>query len=368
MSDFEGHDTLIGTDTKKRKKQFVENLREGDIINDLFAVKAKNPLRPYKKGVWFDFIAADRTGEIVAKFWGGENRERVKRLYDSFSVGDVVWIRSGNVEMYEDRPQISINESMGGLRRYDEYDERDFVPALEEERIEELFDELMNEIRSIKNKQLKELLDSFFSNEEFVREFTHSPSAINHHHNYVGGNLEHTVGVVRLCNTICKLYKDIDRDLLIAGAILHDIGKVREYKTTAAIDRTEQGNLIGHIVIGDRWVREKMNEIRKQGRDFDENLENHLCHIMLSHHGRYEWGSPQIPKLLEATVLHQADLMDSHVKNSMQQREEGRRLTNGEWFYVWDADVGRKRMIHLGSRENKLGSRENKERGGGREE
>jgi len=347
--------TIIDVDMgKRRKEQFVENLREGDVINDFFAVRVKNAIRPYKKGTWFDFIAADKTGEIIVKFWGSENRDRVKRLYDSFSVGDVVHIRSGSVEIYEDRPQISINEATGGLRKCspNEYYVNDFVPALEESRIDELFEELKQEIQSVKNEQLRELLDAFFSDNGFVRDFTHSPSAISHHHNYVGGNLEHTVGVVRLCNTMCNMYKGIDRDLLITGAILHDIGKLKEYRTTAAIDRTEEGNFIGHIVIGDRWVREKIGKLREQGKDFDSDLENRLCHIILSHHGRYEWGSPRMPKLLEAVVLHQADLMDSQVKNYMQRREEGRKLTDENWFLIWDSDLGRKRIIHLGDRNN----------------
>ncbi|HID26108.1 MAG TPA: HD domain-containing protein [Thermoplasmata archaeon] len=345
--------TMIEADIGRRKKeQFVENLREGDVINDFFAVKIKNPLRPYRKGVWFDFVAADKTGEIIVKFWGGDNRDRVKRLYDSFSTGDVVQIRSGNVEIYEEKPQISINETTGGLRRCSpsEYDVSDFIPALEENQIKSLYDEVTDEIQTIENEQLKGLLDLFFSDPSFVKDFTHSPSAIMHHHNYVGGNLEHTVSVIRLCNTICEMYPDIDRDLVITGAILHDVGKLREYKTTAAIDKTEEGNFIGHIVIGDRWVREKIVELKQNGKDFDQDLENRLCHMILSHHGKYEWGSPRMPKLLEACILHQADLMDSQVKNYMQLREEGRKLTDEDWAFMWDADLGRKRIMHLGDR------------------
>lgn len=359
MSDLYGYDRRQGEQTmieadmgRRRKEQFVENLREGDVINDFFAVKIKNPIRPYKRGTWFDFVAADRTGEIVVKFWGGDNRDRVKRLYDSFSVGDVVQIRAGSVEIYEEKPQISVNETTGGLRRCSpsEYDVSDFVPALDEGRIEELFNEVKTEVSEVKNEQLRNLLDAFFSDQSFVKEFKHSPSAMMHHHNYVGGNLEHTVGVIRLCKTIYGMYPDVDRDLLITGAILHDVGKLREYKTTAAIDKTEEGNFIGHIVIGDRWVREKIMELRQNGKEFDSDLENRLCHVLLSHHGRYEWGSPQIPKLLEAFILHQADLMDSQVKNYMQLREEGRRLTDEDWTVVWDSALGKKRRMHLGDR------------------
>jgi len=329
--------TLIKTDTGKRsKEQFIENLREGDVVNDFFAVKIKNPPRAYKRGTWFDFIATDKTGEISIKYWGGDNKDRVKRLYDSFSVGDVVQVRSGMVELYEEKPQISINENTGGVRRCSpsEYDVSDFIPALDEERIKELYDVLKKEIKDVKNKQLNRLLLL--------------PSAISHHHNYVGGNLEHTVGVIRLCKNICEMYPGINKDLLVCGAILHDVGKLKEYEYTAAVDKTDEGNFIGHIVMGERWIREKISDLRKNGKEFSEELEMHLSHIILSHHGRYEYGSPRMPKTVEASVLHQADLMDSQVKNYLQKLEEARKSTDDDWAFIYDVDVGKKRPVFLG--------------------
>lgn len=343
--------TMIETNTGKRKKeQFTENLREGDIVNDFFAVKIKKPPRAYKRGTWFSLIVTDKTGEIDVKFWGGDNKDRVKRLYDSFKTGDVIQIRLGNVEIYEEKPQISINETTGGIRRCNpkEYDVSDFIPALEEERIKELFDVVKEEMKSVENEQLKDILTLFFDDSDFVKDYTHSPSAITHHHNYVGGNLEHTVGVIRLCNNICEMYPGINRDLVITGAILHDIGKLNEYEATAAIDKTSEGNFIGHIVIGDRWIKDKIIELKNKGKDFDLDLENKLCHIILSHHGRYEFGSPRMPKTIEACVVHQADLMDSQVKNFIQKIEEGRKNTDDEWAFLWDSDVGMKRPMYLG--------------------
>jgi len=343
--------TLIDTDTGKRsKEQYIENLREGDVVNDFFAVKIKNPPRSYKRGTWFDFIATDKTGEISVKYWGGENKDRIKRLYDSFSIGDVVQVRAGMVELYEEKPQISINENTGGLRRCNpnEYDVSDFIPALEEERISELYEVLKKEIKEIKDKQLNSLLLLFFKDSDFVNDYTHSPSAISHHHNYVGGNLEHTIGVVRLCKNICDMYKGINRDLVVCGSILHDVGKLKEYEYTAAVDKTDEGNFIGHIVMGERWIREKISELRKDGSEFSNDLEMHLCHLILSHHGRYEFGSPRMPKTVEACVLHQADLMDSQVKNYIQRLEDAKKTTDDDWAYVYDSDFGKKRPMYLG--------------------
>jgi len=343
--------TMIEADTGKRKKeQYVENLREGDVVNDIYAVKIKNPPRPYKRGTWFSIVATDKTGEINIKYWGGENKDRVKRLYDSFKIGDVIQIRLGNVEIYEEKPQISINGTSGGIRRCgpNEYDVIDFIPSLEETRIKELLDVLKKDIEDVENENLKNLLDLFFKDKNFVKEFAHSPSAITHHHNYVGGNLEHTVGVVRLCKNIWEMYPGINKDLMITGAILHDIGKIKEYGTKAAIEKTDEGNFIGHIVMGDRWIREKINELRKSGKTFDVDLENKLCHIILSHHGKYEFGSPRMPKTVEAMVVHQADMMDSQVKNFIQTIEEGRKTSEDDWGYMWDSDVGMKRPMYLG--------------------
>ena len=343
--------TMIQADTGKRKKeQFIENLREGDVVNDFFAVKIKNPPRPYKRGTWFGITVTDKTGNINVKYWGGENKERVKRLYDSFKIGDVVQVRLGNVEIYEDKPQISINETSGGLRRCgpNEYYVTDFIPSLEENKINDLLKKIKDNIKEVENEQLKNLLDAFFDNSGFVKDFAHSPSAISHHHNYVGGNLEHTVGVVRLCKNICEMYPGINKDLVITGAILHDIGKIKEYNTKAAVEKTDEGNFIGHIVMGDRWVREKINDLREKGKDFDVDLENKLCHIILSHHGKYEFGSPRMPKIVEAMIVHQADMMDSQVKNFIQVIEEGRKTSEDDWAFIWDSDVGMKRAMYLG--------------------
>ncbi len=343
--------TMIKADTGKRnKEQYIENLKEGDIVNDLFAVKIKNPPRPYKRGTWFNLIVNDKTGEINVKFWGGENKERVKRLYDSFKVGDVIQVRQGNVEIYANMPQVSISEKAGGIRRCgpDEYNIDDFLPSLDRNYIKKLTDQINKYIKSIKNKQLNTLLNTFFDDKDFVEKFSTSPSAMTHHHNYAGGNLEHTVGVARLCENLCEMYKGIDKDLVITGAILHDIGKLKEYNTTATIDKTGEGNFIGHIVMGDRWIREKIDEIRKNNNQFDIDLENKLCHIILSHHGKYEFGSPRMPKTIEAMLVHSADLMDSQVKNFIQNIEVGRENSEEDWGFIWDSDIGQKRSMYLG--------------------
>lgn len=343
--------TIIKTDTGKRKKeQYIENLREGDAVNDFFAVKIKKAQRPYKRGMFFEFLATDKTGEISVKYWGGDNKDRVKRLYESFNTGDVVQVRTGMVENYEDRLQISVNENTGGIRKCapNEYDVTDFLPALSEQRIAELYEIITQQLKTIKNESLKNLLACFFEDTEFVQMYLHSPSAITHHHNYVGGNLEHTVGVMRLCQNISEMYPYVNKDLLLCGALLHDIGKLKEYTYAAAIDISNEGNFIGHIVIGQQWIREKIQNLRDNGSVFSKELEQQLIHLILSHHGKLEWGSPKLPKLVEACILHQADLMDSQVKNYLQMIQDAKKQTDEEWTFIYDADAGKKRAIFLG--------------------
>jgi 3'-5' exoribonuclease len=274
----------------------------------------------------------------------------VKRLYESFNTGDVVQVRTGMVENYEDRLQISVNENTGGVRKcaHNEYDVTDFLPALSEERIIELYETVKKELKTIQNEPLKNLLASFFDDPEFVKLYMHSPSAISHHHNYVGGNLEHTVGVVRLCKNITEMYPNVNKDLLLCGALLHDIGKLKEYTYAAAIDVSDEGNFIGHIVIGEQWIREKIQGLKANGKEFSNELENQVVHLILSHHGKLEWGSPKIPKLVEACILHQADLMDSQVKNYLQMIEDAKKQTDEDWTFIYDADVGKRRAIFLG--------------------
>jgi len=343
---------LIKTDFGKRQKeQFIEQLNSGDVVNDLFAVKLKNPPRTYKKGTMFDFVATDKTGDIPVKFWGGDNKERVRRLYESFKIGDVIQIRKGNVELYNDQLQISVNETSGGVRRCseNEYLRNDFISTLDSSEIKRLYALLKQYMNAIQNTQLKALLDAFFSDKQFKEHYMQAPSAITHHHNYMGGNLQHCIGVLRLCDAICDMYPDINRDLVYTGAILHDVGKLQEYQTTTAINKTDIGNFIGHIVIGDRWIREKIDELRSQGSTFDERLETILCHMILSHHGRYEYGSPRLPKIVEAVVLSQADLMDSQVKNYLQRIEDQKQNTDDDWTFIWDSDSGRKKALYLGT-------------------
>ena len=310
-------------DTKKQiqkkiktdKKQFIGDLRLGSDVNDVFAVKFKGTLREYVKGWSFDFTVADKTGDMKVKYWGRKDRDSVKEIYQCFDVDDLVFI-TGKVSSFRDQLEIQMNEELHHtITKCDrtEYDLGDFLSKTEKD-VEGLLDYLRRVIDSINDPHLNRLLHSLFDNSEFVKAFKESPAAITHHHNFLGGLLEHTVGVVKICESLCSFYTELDRDILLTAAILHDIGKIPKYKYTVSISMSDEGRFIGHIVLGDRIVWKIMGELP----DFPDDYKMKLSHMILSHHGEYEWGSPKIPATAEACALHYADNCDSKVKEFLQ--------------------------------------------------
>ena len=177
-----------------------------------------------------------------------------------------------------------------------------------------MFNELNRIRETIKNEYLKALLNEFFEDEEFVKKFKEMPASIYHHHNFIGGYLEHIYNVVKICQTICNIYKDLNKELLLCCAILHDAGKILEYKYKTSIEYTTEGSLIGNTVLSEREVRKKMDSID----GFPEELKRKVSHIVLSHHGKSEWGSAIEPRIKEALALHLADNLDAKLQGFLQ--------------------------------------------------
>lgn len=316
------------------------SLKAGDSVEGAFAIRsidgAGEGLREYsnKPGVFFVLRLGNKTGDMTLKYWGGKNPETAKALFTSLAVGDVVSVKGRCMhDSYSKEAVIAINEEVryGSPEEYvkkaapGEFEASEFLPSLPAEEISALTQKLDEIIGSISNQYLKALLTSFFQDETFKKSFLRSPAARTNHHNYVGGLLEHSVNVAKLCDTICGFYK-LDRDLLITGALLHDSGKIDEYNATASIEITEEGRLIGHIQIASETASRKTSEIE----GFPIELRNKIIHMILSHHGELEYGSPKRPAFAEAIALFHADYMDSSVKNTLQEIE-GR--ADEPWIY-----------------------------------
>jgi len=284
------------------KEKFVQDLSslEGSEITDLFAISEKS-VRKSRAGKFFiRVMCLDRTGRVTGFIW-----DNVPKFQDTFSVGDIVKIKA-LVTTFENNVQLSISN----IRKAEdnEYQLSDFAPTTTKD-TNKLIERLFGFIDSVKNEYLSQLLHRFFDDKELLEKFSKSPAAKNWHHNLVGGLLHHSVTVASICDAVSTLYDGIDKDLLITCAILHDIGKTKEYTLAPFIDFTDEGRLIGHIVIGNKMVVDKCEKIN----NFPMNLLMKIQHMLLSHHGERENGAAVPPKTREALILHYSDNLDAHV-------------------------------------------------------
>jgi len=330
-----------GRDTRERKamgsKQLISELKTGDRVDSYFSVNYKKPLTDYKYGAMFEFRVADKSGQITVKYWGGQDKQAVQRLFDSFDREHVVRVK-GEVAEYKQALEISISEKNGGSvskAPEGEYDLSELIKAYEN--IDKMKVELLAFVDGIKDEHLRKLLDSFFENSDFMEAFAAAPASITLHSAAVGGLLYHTIHVVDLCVRVTELHPELDRDLVIAGALLHDIGKVQSFKVTSNIQATEQGNLVGHIMLGDQELLAHIARIP----EFPELTASKLRHILLAHHGKKEWGSPVEPMFPEALAVHEADDLDAKLDNMIAKRENA--VTEDDW--IWDPRHAR--LIYL---------------------
>jgi 3'-5' exoribonuclease len=295
-----------------RKTIKINELKAGGTVDDLFAVRFKKPVSPYKNGFTFQIWVSDAGGDLAVKYWGERDEKVVKALHDSIAKGSVVHVK-GKVTEYNNALEIHVNPSSGDsveVLKEGEYEMADFVASSSED-VEQMRSQLFTIMRKVKDAHLKQLLESFFGDEGFVKQFCFCPAAITHHSNYIGGLLEHTLRVAKTCEHYSQLYPELDRDLLITGAILHDIGKLREYTVSSIIGATDEGRLVGHLVIGAGMVNDA---VRLLG-DFPPELNIKVQHLVLSSHGTTEFGSPKEPLFPEAVALAMADLSTTRIED-----------------------------------------------------
>lgn len=283
------------------KKQFINDFKPGDFIDDIFVLAERTVAQKKDGNNYLNVTLTDKTGSIKGVVW-----DNVDRIIAGLSSGDVVSIQA-TVNEYKGASQLVIkNMAPCPAEAVDPYE---LLPATRLD-IENMFERLLKIVAALQDGHLKALLNAFWSDEEFVRQFKTAPAAKKMHHAYIGGLLEHTLSMATLAEKIAGHYSGIDRDLLITGAILHDIGKTRELEYTFKIDYSDQGRLLSHIVIGLEMIADKLVNIN----DFPEEHELLLKHMIVSHHGTQEFGSPEPPKTIEAVLLNYIDEMDSKVK------------------------------------------------------
>lgn len=301
----------------------VKDLEEGRNVKSTFSVKYKKPVRSYKKGYMFTLGLADRTGEVEAKYWGGRDEEKVERVQEKIEPDDVLEVK-GTASEFQGNMQINIEED--GLRKIEDYDIEDFIEKSERD-IEEMFSELKERLEGLKNPELQRLIDAFFGDEDFVKEFKKAPAAMFYHHNYIGGLMEHILHMMELGEKMCEQHENLDPDLIKVGCFLHDIGKMDEFEVTTNIKQSRSGLLTGHITLGQEIVLEKIKELN----DFSENLKHKLLHIIVSHHGKTEYGAVKEPMFPEALAVHYLDELDSQTVQLIDLKENAKT----EDFHKW---------------------------------
>lgn len=292
----------------------LRNIKTGDPVDGRYAVRIKRAVQSYSKGFRFELIVGDPSGDVVLVYWGGDE-VAVKLLFDAIKKYDVIEIK-GIMGTFKDMPQISVNEGALRVCEPSEYDPKDFVKIGKRD-IEDMFSQLRALIDSIKSPELRKVLDAFFLDDDLVKRFKVAPAAKQYHHNHLGGLLEHTLDVAQICDMVIKHHPEVDRDLTITGAILHDIGKVDEYKVSSAIDITTSGALVGHIHRTLEMFLERTKDL-----DFPEDLSVKLKHIFVSHHGTAEFGSPKKPVFPEALLIHKVDDLDAALELMITKKEE----------------------------------------------
>jgi len=297
------------------KKQFVTMLQEGDVINDYFLAARKDLREQSSGGKFLGMVFKDRTGEIGGILWN--NAVAISRLFDT---GDVVNVR-GSVTSYQDRLQIRVDQVLP--LKETEYSREDLLVMAENS--EESVAKFRAILETLKDESLSRLVKLFLDDEDFMKRFSEAAAGKRWHHAYRGGLVRHCYEVAKIALCMCELFPDVDRDLLLAGVFLHDIGKLDEMSQDLLVDYTTAGKLLGHLEISAEMVRKKIDAIP----GFPDPLRMHLLHCILSHHGELVNGSPVVPKTLEAILLYHCDNLDAQadaisriIKESRDKRQE----------------------------------------------
>ncbi|HVM92517.1 MAG TPA: OB-fold nucleic acid binding domain-containing protein [Terriglobales bacterium] len=300
--------------------------QENKIVTSCFVVATKQ-VKPKKNGdPYLALTLADRTGQIEAKMW-----DNVEEFIGAFEQDDFVKVK-GLINKYKNRFQLTIHK----LRKMGEaeIDYTDYLPKTTKD-IGELWRTLADFVATFKNPHLKALVELFMSDPEIAERYRNAPAAKTLHHAYIGGLLDHVVSLFRSCDLMCRNYPQVDRDLLLTGAFLHDIGKIHELTYNRSFSYTTRGQLLGHMIIELEMLQAKLSQLP----NFPPELKTLLEHLIISHHGEYEFGSPKLPMFAEALMLHYLDDLDSKME-AMRAHFEREIGLEGPWT-SYNASLGR---------------------------
>lgn len=298
--------------------RFIEQLQPGEQISgDVFLIKQKDLRTTTNGSLYIHAVLTDRTGQLLARIWNATQQQ-----YDSIPEGGFLKVR-GRTESYKGNLQFIVD----GIRPAEEgsFDLGDFIPTTSRD-IDEMWGGVLAILRTIKNPHVLALIKAFVEDEDMVVKFKRAPAAVQYHHAYIGGLLEHTLNVLELATRIFgrpddteSLYPEVSRDLVLAGIFLHDIGKTAELNYETSFSYSSAGQLVGHITQAAILIDRKIADVeQKTGQVFPDDIQHVLTHIVLAHHGTYEFGSPRLPACPEAFAVHYLDNIDAKLQMSLQ--------------------------------------------------
>ncbi len=280
---------------------FIKDLKEGENVSEIYLCKQKQALKTKAGKSYYSLLLQDQSGTVDAKIW------ELNPGIGHFEPLDFIKIE-GNVTSFQGALQLNIRRVRKAQEM--EYNAADYMPV-SRYNIEDMYKELLDYVKKVSEPHLRALLEMFFvQDKEFITSFKNHSAAKSVHHGFVGGLLEHTLSVTKLCDFYTTRYPLLNKDLLLTSAMCHDIGKTQELSLFPENDYTDDGQLIGHIVIGVEMIHDKIREIP----GFPKVLENELKHCIVAHHGELEYGSPKKPALMEAMALNLADNTDAKME------------------------------------------------------
>ena len=297
----------------------IQNIKAGQTIVDFFILRKKE-LRKQKNGdIYLSVELGDATGRVFGSYW-----KNAERAYEALKEGKPIKIQATAIS-WKGKIHLSI-QKIRPAEVKDNINPDDFIPK-SELNLKEQFAEIENIISQISNIEIKSLLNMFYKNDEFKMKLFRTPGGKLWHHCYEGGLVEHTLGVVKIVTNIGKLYSNLNMDLIIAGALLHDVGKLYEFENVGFFEYSDKGRLHGHIAIGYHLVATEIEKMK-----MDEATKDHLLHLILSHQGQKEFGSPAVPMSREAFILYFADELDSKLgafdRIQSREKEPGKNWSN----------------------------------------
>lgn len=313
-------------------RRFVNELADGEAIDQIFLASEKQ-LRTNRNGnLYLQLRISDRSGSLTAMLWNAQQRH-----FDGFENGDYVVVR-GTSQVYNGTMQVLAKEI--GKADSSGVDEADFV-TLSVQKVETLLARLAEILRGLKNVHLRNLAECYLVDEELMSSLRQAPAGVKNHHAFRGGLLDHTVSLMETALLVAPRYPNLDQELLVLGAFLHDLGKIKELTYSPDLGYSDQGQLLGHMVQGVVMLEEMIANTKKQsGEEFPDVLADQLRHMIVSHHGSLEYGSPKVPMTLEAVALHYLDSMDAKLHSFQQLIDED--VNPASDWTVYHPSIGRK--------------------------